>query len=568
MMRQLMQSWKMMLAIAVTAMQLTACGGGSGGGSGGSAADNVVISGSVGDGPITGATVTAYNAGGELLASVTSDIYATYQSTIKARGREYPLTLEVSGGIDLVTGDIPDFRLYSVAMGRKEKSVNINPFTTMAVIMARLMPGGVNADNIDTAMSHVTSQLGFGLDLKTIKDPRKVRITDKNVADMVKASEALGEMIRRTRDAVISTGTVVTGDDVMGAIAADMVDGYLDGAGGQGTRPAISAVATVVSGQVLVEALGNNLRVGGVIATDRIDQAIQLTHIDVNSDQLTDNVRITTSMLQQTQVALAAARVVDSSGQVTDIAATVDNIVAGSLPAVVAVLPAGTSGLLDNAVMLSSAASTEDVAAINQVVHAGDTGGSTVPANTVTANTVPAINGSPAGVVTAGDSYSFQPVAADADGNLLAFSISNKPGWASFSDTTGRLSGTPTDTDAGLYNNIVISVSDGLDSTSLRAFSIQVNAVAVQTGSFTLDWTAPVARADGTALSLADIQGYRIYYGSSSGDYPNMVNVADGSAQGTTVTNVPAGNYYITMTTYDTDGRESGYSTEITKTTQ
>ena len=33
------------------------------------------------------------------------------------------------------------------------------------------------------------------------------------------------------------------------------------------------------------------------------------------------------------------------------------------------------------------------------------------------------------------------------------------------------------------------------------------------TGSLALSWSAPVARADGTPLSLADIDGYRIHYG-------------------------------------------------------
>ena len=40
--------------------------------------------------------------------------------------------------------------------------------------------------------------------------------------------------------------------------------------------------------------------------------------------------------------------------------------------------------------------------------------------------------------------YSFQPTAKDANGDTLRFSISNKPAWATFSTTTGRLSGTPT----------------------------------------------------------------------------------------------------------------------------
>jgi imidazole glycerol phosphate synthase subunit HisF len=76
------------------------------------------------------------------------------------------------------------------------------------------------------------------------------------------------------------------------------------------------------------------------------------------------------------------------------------------------------------------------------------------------------------------------------------------------------------------------------------------------------------SRTDGTALSLADIDGYRIHYGPSSGKYPDTANVTDGSAQSITVTDVPAGEYHVVMTTVDTDGLESGYSSEIIKTAQ
>jgi hypothetical protein len=91
-------------------------------------------------------------------------------------------------------------------------------------------------------------------------------------------------------------------------------------------------------------------------------------------------------------------------------------------------------------------------------------------------NTAPVINGSPATSVTAGSAYSFQPSASDADGDTLAFSITNKPTWATFSTVTGLLSGTPGSTHVGSYPSIAISVSDGKATTSLAAFSITVNA--------------------------------------------------------------------------------------------
>ena len=90
------------------------------------------------------------------------------------------------------------------------------------------------------------------------------------------------------------------------------------------------------------------------------------------------------------------------------------------------------------------------------------------------ANSPPTISGVPATSVTAGQAYLFQPSATDADGQTLVFSIVNKPSWANFSTSTGRLSGKPTPQQAGSYSNIVISVSDGAASATLPTFTITV----------------------------------------------------------------------------------------------
>jgi hypothetical protein len=90
-----------------------------------------------------------------------------------------------------------------------------------------------------------------------------------------------------------------------------------------------------------------------------------------------------------------------------------------------------------------------------------------------TSNRAPTITGTAATTASVGSVYTFQPTGADADGNSLGYSIQNRPSWATFSTSTGRLSGTPTAT--GTFGNIVITVSDGRASASLRAFSITVD---------------------------------------------------------------------------------------------
>jgi hypothetical protein len=76
--------------------------------------------------------------------------------------------------------------------------------------------------------------------------------------------------------------------------------------------------------------------------------------------------------------------------------------------------------------------------------------------------------------VTANSLYNFTPTGSDPDGNTLTFSIAGKPTWASFSATTGELSGTPGTADVGNNSNIVISVGDGELTSSLAGFTIAV----------------------------------------------------------------------------------------------
>lgn len=90
-------------------------------------------------------------------------------------------------------------------------------------------------------------------------------------------------------------------------------------------------------------------------------------------------------------------------------------------------------------------------------------------------NDPPTIEGTPSTIASVGLNYSFTPVAADVDGDVLTFSITNLPSWATFDTTTGTLSGTPATGDDAIYENIVISVNDGRGGVaSIPVFSITV----------------------------------------------------------------------------------------------
>lgn len=91
------------------------------------------------------------------------------------------------------------------------------------------------------------------------------------------------------------------------------------------------------------------------------------------------------------------------------------------------------------------------------------------------AGSAPTIWGDPDARVLVGANYAFQPEAEDADGDVLEFSVANKPGWASFDRTSGILQGIPGTRHTGVTRNIVVSVSDGDSIVSMPSFDIRVD---------------------------------------------------------------------------------------------
>jgi hypothetical protein len=125
------------------------------------------------------------------------------------------------------------------------------------------------------------------------------------------------------------------------------------------------------------------------------------------------------------------------------------------------------------------------------------------PAFAGTWNKPPTISGTPSTTGKVGVAYAFQPSASDPEGRTLTFSVSNRPAWASFSKSTGRLSGTPTA--AGTFSNIRISVSDGRKSKSLSAFTITVapaGSVPIVNKPPTITGTPPASVAVGQAYGF------------------------------------------------------------------
>ncbi|MDY6945213.1 MAG: putative Ig domain-containing protein [Pseudomonadota bacterium] len=144
--------------------------------------------------------------------------------------------------------------------------------------------------------------------------------------------------------------------------------------------------------------------------------------------------------------------------------------------AALALLAASLSGCFDDG---SSGGGGPVGAIAEQPPASGNGGADDVPVGgeplPTPANQPPEVSGTPAASATAGQAYSFRPEASDADGDFLEYSITNRPAWASFSDETGLLSGTPDDGNVGESEEITITVTDGRDTRSIGPFRIRVN---------------------------------------------------------------------------------------------
>jgi hypothetical protein len=175
------------------------------------------------------------------------------------------------------------------------------------------------------------------------------------------------------------------------------------------------------------------------------------------------------------------------------------------------------------------------------------------------------ISGTPSTSDTVGQVYNFTPTAADTKPRTLYFQISNKPAWASFSTSTGTLSGTPTSSNVGTTSNITIKVTDGRTYAQLTPFSITVTASGstTTTGNATISWTPPTQNSDGTALT--NLAGYRIDYGTSSGALNQSVQVTNPGATSYTLASLASGTWYFAVQAYTNSGVQSVLSTVVSK---
>jgi hypothetical protein len=453
----------------------------------------IAIEGSVGDGPITGAQINVRSKDGAVLQNVVSSQLAGYNVTLKTKGKNFPLLIDAAGGTDMVTNQPPEFALRSSAVAPGGKTTaNINPFTTLAIATAEQMGDGLTSVNIKTALSTATTRFNSGLSTLATGGVMDATINTSNLPEMVKSSETLAETLRRVHSIRRASGRTSSVDEVIKLIGADLTDGTLDGRGAQRTDAHASATATLVSAQVLVESMTNDLRVNGQPVTAALDNTInRLASSPIAAP--TASLPITAGMIDAARRGTAAAIAITPSPALSALQQGLSTLTPGMLPASVAQkLPSGAAAALDPALTQITSAAANDIAVVNTI-----SGGGAGPSNQP-----PTISGTPALTANVGAVYSFTPAASDPDGGTLTFAITNKPSWANFSTTTGQLTGTPAAANVGAFAGIVISASDGSASASLPAFTITVQGAAPNQPP-TISGTPATTVTAGTAYTFA-----------------------------------------------------------------
>jgi len=177
-------------------------------------------------------------------------------------------------------------------------------------------------------------------------------------------------------------------------------------------------------------------------------------------------------------------------------------------------------------------------------------------------NGAPTISGAPSTSAKVNEAYGFQPAASDPDGDALTFQVSNKPGWAAFDTSTGRLSGTPSSSSTGTFADIRISVSDGKTSSALAPFSISV--AGTQTGSAKLSWQPPTENTDGSPLT--NLAGYVVRYGTAPDNLSVVLRLANPGLTSYVVSELVPATWYFHVAAYNAAGVESAPSATASKT--
>ncbi len=151
------------------------------------------------------------------------------------------------------------------------------------------------------------------------------------------------------------------------------------------------------------------------------------------------------------------------------------------------------------------------------------------------------------------------------DGSVtLSWSSTDADSCTASGDWSGSKSVTGSETIGNLTADSRFSLECSGDGGSISR-EVTVSVAAQQSnGTATLSWTAPTENTDNTPLE--DLAGFKIHYGTASGNYSEVIDVNDPGLTEYVVENLGQGTWYFVVTAYNSLGIESAPSEEVSKT--
>lgn len=212
--------------------------GGSSSGSSGGSSGGIFIGGTGLDGPVIFGAINFFN-DDESLCEETSTNENSFYDVIIPFSCNYPLTIELAGGIDTSSERTNTTTLYSLVSDQSFSTVNINPYTTLIyhAALARTTDGTMQSiitEQVDLngIAEDVIRKFNFGIDAENPAfNPLTSPVSIDNVASYLKANEGLIECVRRTAKLVSTDGEADrnTINMILSSLGADISDGTLDG---------------------------------------------------------------------------------------------------------------------------------------------------------------------------------------------------------------------------------------------------------------------------------------------------------------------------------------------------
>jgi len=133
-------------------------------------------------------------------------------------------------------------------------------------------------------------------------------------------------------------------------------------------------------------------------------------------------------------------------------------------------------------------------------------------------------------------------------------------------NATGDWSGSKSVSGSQTINSIIADSSFTLSCTGEGGTvnrSVDVSVVVNNTGTALLSWVPSTENTDESVLT--DLAGYKIYYGTSPGNYSETITLDNPGLSSYLVESLPSATWYFVMSSYNASNIESSYSGEVSK---